>query len=73
MFGQVTGRRRVLLVSPSHAFAGMYPFPMHHPYDGYAMPDLDTPDLDAWPLLQNVRGQVTILRPGDLLFIPAFW
>jgi hypothetical protein len=51
----------------------MYTFPMHHTYDRYAMPDLDSPDLEAWPLLKEVHGQVTILQPGDVLFIPAYW
>ena len=70
---QVAGRRRVLLVAPTHAFAGMYPFPVAHPYDSYAMPDLERPDTAAWPALEGVRGCVALLRPGDVLFVPAFW
>ena len=70
---QVVGRRRVLLVAPTHAFAGMYPFPVAHPYDRYAMPDLERPDTTAWPALEGVRGRVALLRPGDVLFVPAFW
>lgn len=70
---QVAGQRRVLLMSPEHAHKGMYPFPLHHPYDGYAMPDLDRPDAEAWPLLWQVRGQATILQPGEALFVPSYW
>lgn len=51
----------------------MYPFPVHHTYDGYAMPDLDSPDTTAWPKLANVRGLSVVLQPGQLLFIPAYW
>lgn len=71
--GQVAGRRRVLLVSPEYAHRGMYTFPLHHPYDGYAMPDLDRPGTAAWPLLKRIQGQNTILQPGDALFVPAYW
>lgn len=70
---QVAGRRRVLLISPAYAHAGMYAFPLHHPYDGYAMPDLDRPDTAAWPLLRRARGHAAVLQPGDALFVPAYW
>ena len=58
---------------PGHAHRGLYTFPVHHPYDRYAMPDLDTPDLAAWPKLGDVRGRSILLQPGDLLFVPAHW
>ena len=70
---QVSGRRRVLLIAPEYARNGMYPFPVHHTYDGYAMPSLDSPDTAAWPKLANVRGLTVTLEPGQLLFIPACW
>jgi hypoxia-inducible factor 1-alpha inhibitor (HIF hydroxylase) len=70
---QVSGRRRVLLIGPEHAHAGMYAFPAAHTYDRYAQPDLDAPDLAAWPRLGDTRGQSIVLRPGDALFVPAYW
>ena len=70
---QVAGRRRVLLISPAYAHTGMYAFPVHHPYDRYAMPDLDRPDTAAWPLLRRARGRAAVLQPGDALFVPAYW
>lgn len=51
----------------------MYAFPIHHPYDGYAMPDLDHPDTGAWPLLRRVQGLTAVLHPGDAIFVPAYW
>ncbi len=63
----------MLLISPAYAHTGMYAFPLHHPYDGYAMPDLDRPDTEAWPLLRRVRGRAAVLQPGDALFVPAYW
>lgn len=70
---KVVGRRRVLLFAPTQAFNGMYPFPVAHPYDRYAMPDLERPDATAWPALTGARGCVALLHPGDVLFVPAFW
>lgn len=70
---QVAGRRRVLLMAPTLTFDGLYPFPVAHPYDRYAMPDLERPDPAAWPALARARGRVALLRPGDVLFLPAFW
>lgn len=60
-------------MDPSHTYAGMYPYPVAHPYDGSSMVDLDAPDLGQWPKFLGVRGQVTIMRPGDVLFIPRAW
>ena len=70
---QVRGRRRVLLIGPEHAFRGLYPFPLHHPYDRYAMVDFEADDTEQWPLFAGVRGRVAILQPGDVLFVPAYW
>ena len=69
----IAGRRRVLLLSPDHAFRGLYPYPAHHPYDRYSMVDFDKPDLDKWPLFRDVRGISCILRPGDVLYVPRDW
>ena len=70
---QVQGRTRLLLIPPEHAFRGAYAYPMHHPYDTYMMPDLEAPELQAWPGLQNVRGKAHMLSPGCSVFIPAYW
>ena len=51
----------------------MYPYPVHHPYDRYAMVDLDCVDAGDWPDFARVHGSVAILEPGDLLFVPQFW
>jgi hypothetical protein len=72
-FSQVTGRRRVLLISPSQAFRGGYPFPVHHPYDTYCMPDLEAPNPGMWPEVAGLHGRVAILQPGEVLYIPAYW
>jgi hypothetical protein len=55
---QVTGRRRILLMSPATAFDGMYPYPTHHPYDMYSMVDLEKVDLGMWPKTSTI-GEIT--------------
>ena len=73
LMAQVTGRRRVLLLSPEQAFDGLYPYPTHHTYDTYSMVDLEAPDAGLWPKFGRVRGVTAILAPGDVLYVPAFW
>jgi hypothetical protein len=63
---QVQGRQRVLLVSPAQALHGLYPFPVHHTYDTYAMIDLERPDADLWPS----SVQVTSRRSHSLVTSP---
>lgn len=70
---QVIGRRRVLLVSPEQSYKGMYPYPVSHPYDGYAMVDLDDADYSRFPNITKVRGQACVVEPGDVLFVPDGW
>ncbi len=73
ILAQVSGRRRVLLIPPSAAFSGMYPFPVAHPYDRYSMVNLEALDPVEWPSCTQVRGIVAVLRPGDVLYVPAYW
>lgn len=73
LLAQVSGRRRVLLLPPSAAFRGLYPYPVAHPYDGYSMVDLERLDPDEWPGCTEVRGHAAVLRPGDVLYVPAYW
>jgi len=69
----VTGSQRLLLIPADYAFNGMYPYPVHHPYDGYTMVDLENPDLAQWPKHGNVKGLCCILKPGDVVYLPAYW
>ena len=70
---QVRGRSRVLLVSPAYTYDGLYPYPVAHPYDGYAMVDVGAPNLGEWPAFAKVKGSVAMLAPGDLLLVPRGW
>jgi hypothetical protein len=59
---QITGRKRVTLFSPSDA-----PFL----YDGQFDPLNYDPA--QFPLLEKTKPIVTILEPGEVIFIPAGW
>lgn len=63
----------MLLLPPEAAFKGLYPYPIHHPYDCYAMPDLEAPDTAKWTGLESVRGKTVTLEAGSALFVPAYW
>ncbi|DBA69067.1 TPA: hypothetical protein ACH3X2_013228 [Trebouxia sp. C0005] len=73
LLAQVTGSQRLLLIPADCAFNGMYPYPVHHPYDGYTMVDLEHPDLAQWPKNADVKGLCCILKPGDVVYLPAYW
>lgn len=65
---------RQILIFPSQcSFEGLYPFPVHHPYDTFSMVNLEKPNADDWPMSQHLKGIVCKLNPGDAIFIPACW
>jgi len=75
---QVRGRTRFLLISPEHAFTGLYPYPVHHPYDRYSMVDFEADEdeiANLWPEFnaENVSGRECILEPGQALFVPEYF
>jgi Cupin-like domain len=59
---QIVGRKRCLLFSPADSAAL---------YGGKV--NVDAPDLEKFPLLQNGTAYECTLEPGELLFIPSRW
>lgn len=49
VFLQVSGRKAFLLFEPRAGARGLYPFPVHHPYDQRGRVDLEAPDISAFP------------------------
>lgn len=72
LFAQVAGRKLVLLASPAH-FRCFYPYPLGHSADRQAQVDIRAPDLARFPAAADAAFQYTVLQPGDVLFIPAYW
>jgi lysine-specific demethylase 8 len=66
---QFHGCKRVLLADPRHIRA-VYPFP-----DNFkkSQVDPDAPDLHRFPRFASVPMLETVLRPGDILFVPKLW
>ncbi|BES91723.1 tRNA-yW synthesizing protein 5 [Nesidiocoris tenuis] len=67
MLIQVSGEKRVVLFSPEDT---------HYLYlsgDKSRIPDIDNPDPSDFPDFAKARRLETVLRPGDVLFIPALW
>ena len=69
---QVKGRKQVLLFSPAQSW-NVYPFPVGHPKDNFAMVDVEHPDLHRFPGLSRARALEAILEPGDVLWLPRFY
>jgi hypothetical protein len=77
LIAQVKGRTRLLLLSPKLAFKGLYPYPLHHPYDKHSMVDFEATEEEnatLWPMFnENVRGLECILEPGQMLYVPQYY
>eukprot|EP00118_Oscarella_pearsei_P012927 m.98758 g.98758 ORF g.98758 m.98758 type:complete len:461 (+) comp37011_c0_seq5:43-1425(+) len=72
LFTMVSGYKRCFLFDPNQ-FAGLYPYPVHHPHDRQSQVDFDNPNFDQFPKFREVEGLEAVLGPGDLLYIPAYW
>ncbi|KAL1515572.1 hypothetical protein AB1Y20_002192 [Prymnesium parvum] len=68
----VSGTKRVWLYPPRHAF-DLYPYPVGHPMDNFAQPDLERPDLERFPALAHAKALEATLQPGDVLWLPKYW
>lgn len=69
---QVSGRKQVLLFSPAQTWR-VYPYPVGHPMDNFAMVNVEMPDLSRFPALRRARALEAILEPGDVLWLPRYW
>ena len=66
---QFHGRKRVVLFAPEQSRA-IY----HQPFSVASYIDVNNPDYNQYPALQNVSGFECILEPGETLFMPSgYW
>ena len=82
---QIRGRKRIFLLHPSQTFR-LYPYPVGHPLDNFAMADA-VADMDGcsprrplpshlrerFPAVAAARAQTATLEPGEVLFLPKFY
>ncbi len=70
---QLHGAKKVKLFPPRD-YSFIYP---HHEMAAdkprRALVDLDNPDFERFPLLRRTHGEVVVLSPGDLLYLPVDW
>ena len=64
---QITGHKKVILFPPSDATN------LYLEGDKSVVVDVENPDLKRFPNFSNVIKYMCILKPGDILFIPALW
>ncbi len=69
---QIKGRKRVVLFPPSES-RFLYPFPIRSKAPHMSCVDVDNPDLVKYPQYSHAKGLETVLNPGEMLYIPAFW
>ena len=72
LFAQIKGRKRFLLFGPDN-FKNLYPYPVHHPYDGQSQVDFRQPNHSKFPLFKEARANEAVIGPGDILYIPMYW
>ena len=69
---QVVGRKQVILFPPAQSFH-VYPYPVGHQMDNFAMVDVEKPDLDRFPALRRAQALEAVLEPGEVLWLPRFY
>ena len=74
LYLQVSGVKRFRIFDPRQSGC-LAPYPWHHPMDRSAQVDLrDIPrSAKLFPQFAEARGAEVELKPGDLLFLPAYW
>ncbi|XP_074647580.1 hypoxia-inducible factor 1-alpha inhibitor-like [Tubulanus polymorphus] len=72
IFCQIHGRKRCILFAPNQ-FDSLYPYPVFHPHDRQSQVDFDNVDLKSFPKFNQLKGEETILEPGEVLYIPMYW
>lgn len=70
-FFQVSGEKEVVLFDYAE-YPNLYLFPVSHPCDRQSMVDINNPT-DEQPKFLNCVGWRSVLRAGDLLYIPYGW
>ena len=80
LYLQLAGVKTFRLFAPADG-GDLYPYPWHHPMDRSAQVDLRegmgeaarSAQLKRFPRFAEAQPIEVTLRPGDLLFLPAYW
>jgi jumonji domain-containing protein 7 len=72
LYAQVYGSKTMTLFGPEQD-AALYRHPKECKMPHFSFVDVDKPDYDAFPRFREARPLRVTLRPGQMLFMPAFW
>jgi lysine-specific demethylase 8 len=72
LLAQVVGKKYIRLYAPSET-SKVYPFDQDDFLGNTSQVDVETPDLERFPLLATANYLECILESGDLLYIPPGW
>lgn len=72
LFVQVWGAKRFTIFDPGQSDR-LYPFPVTARFHHISHVDVERPDLARYPRFAQAEALECELRPGDLLFLPAFF
>lgn len=88
LFVQIAGTKRFRIFDPAQS-ASLYSYPVHHPLDTRSQIDLKEwagPDIQpgghapahaagsaGFPRAGGAAGTELLLKPGEVLFLPAYW
>lgn len=68
----LSGRKRFVLFGPDQT-EHLYPSDIYEWTTEFSAVDLRLRDLSHYPNAARARGVVTVLEPGDVLFLPGLW
>jgi hypothetical protein len=69
---QLSGQGRYYTIAPEYART-LHPYPSIHAAASQAKVDLYGEDaISRYPLLQHAKAKLTVLEPGDVLYIPPY-
>lgn len=71
-FAQVYGRKRMTLFDPMQTEL-LYPYPIEAEMSHVSFVDIEEPDFESYPEFRKATPLECVLKPGELLFLPAFW
>ncbi|HJP93829.1 MAG TPA: cupin-like domain-containing protein [Pyrinomonadaceae bacterium] len=71
-FAQVYGRKRLTLFDPMQTDL-LYPYPLESSASHVSFINLQQPDFGKYPKFRQARALTSLIEPGELLYLPAYW
>ena len=72
MIAMLKGAKRYILMPPNQC-KNIYLLPKSHPSGRHSQVDWSDPDFEKHPNFRHARATETILRQGQVLYVPSHW